>query len=111
MSEASYDVQHLALHAAGSINAAGATVTVFGCQLTRISTGTYGVILDADAGVTSDECFTMVTPKGNTFVTSVVDTSDFLKTITNRRFDPTIPRVGSLSDANIEVVLWKSVTR
>ena len=51
MSDASYERQHLATHAAGFINAAGTTAINFGCQMTRIAEGHYGLMLDADNAV------------------------------------------------------------
>jgi hypothetical protein len=109
MADASYDVQHLALHAAGWINATGASTTIFGCQMTRSSTGTYVMILDADNGVVDNESFIAVTPKnpspGAARTVVATDTSNVLKTITV--FDNN----GSVADAGIEVILWKTVTR
>ncbi len=108
MSNASYERQHLATHAAGSINAAGTTAISFGCQMTRIAEGHYGLILDADNGVIDDETFTQVQIKGVlASVASVVDTSNRVKTI--RTFDAGGSVTGP--DIGIEVILYKSVTR
>lgn len=105
MAEANYERQHLAIHAAGFINAAGTTRVTFGCQMTRIAAGQYGLTLDASSGVIDDETFTMVVAKGAVARAPVVeDTSNFLKTI--RTFDT----AGALQDTDIEVSLFKSVT-
>lgn len=113
MSRRSYERQHLATYAAGSINAAGTTSTAFGCQLTRISQGVYGVLLGsspdnrASSGLTDDENFTVVTVKGTTPAYKAVnDDSNTLKTV--RVFDT---NVFTLMDAAIEVMLYRPVNR
>lgn len=109
MADASYERQHLALQAAGYISALGETQTVFGCQMTRISTGHYGLLLDANSGVVNDESITLVTLKTSASLTkSVVDTSNTLKTIFV--FNP-VAQTPGLANADIEVVLLKTVTK
>ncbi len=101
----SYQRQHLALWAAGFINAAGTTRVEFGCQMTRIAAGHYGLILDADNTLADiDETFTKVAPKASLarYVT-VNDDSASLKTI--RTFSSTPSSV----DTGIEVALYRSV--
>jgi hypothetical protein len=106
MSLASYERQLLAMQAAGYINGSGSTVIAFGCQLTRISIGHYGLILDASDGVVADESFTKVQVKGTSSGAAVVqDLSDTEKRI--RVFNSS----ASLADKDIEIALWKSVTR
>jgi len=106
MAEASYERQHMALHAAGFISGDGATTTTFGCTMTRVATGTYAMVLDASSGVVSDETFLQVQPKGGTPRNAVgTDTSNQVKTIVLR------DDVDSLADAAIEVALFKSVTK
>lgn len=105
MSEASYERQHLATHAAGYINGAGTTVIAFGCRMTRLDTGHYGLILDANSGVVNDETFTQVQVKGTTLlVHSVEDVSNLVKAIR-------VSDGASLTDSDIEVILYKSVTK
>lgn len=106
MAEASYERQHLAMQAAGYINADGSTVTTFGCQLTYLATGHYALILDASDGVVADESFMKVQAKGAVAVGPVVEeVSDTQKNI--RVFNA----AGAATDAAIEIGLWKSVTR
>lgn len=106
MAESSYERQHLALHAAGSINATGTTVVTFGCQMTRIGTGHYGLLLDPSNGLVDDESYTFAQVKGTTPRGPVVDdTSNTLKTI--RVFSPS----GAIADTPIEVAVYKTVTR
>lgn len=107
MAEASYDRQHLAAHAFGFINGDGTTAVAFGCQLTRIGTGHYGLVLGNDDGVVADESFTFVQTKGSAARAPVVDdTSDVLKTI--RVFGG---GTTALQDTAIEVALYRTVTR
>lgn len=107
MADSSYNRQHLATAAAGHINGAGTSLQAFGCGLTRIGTGHYGMLLGASDGVVEDDSFTRVQAKGtNPRTVSVVDTSNVLKTIFT--FDGTS---GALADTDIEVALFKSVTK
>lgn len=110
MAEASYERQHIALHAAGFISGDGATTTTFGCTMTRVGTGTYAMVLDISNGVVSDETFLQVMPKINPAIEEPrnavgVDTSNLVKTVVLRN------RLNSLADAAIEVALFKSVTK
>lgn len=106
MTEASYDRQCLALHAAGFISADGATSTTFGCQMTRIALGTYAMVLSADAGLVNDEGFFMAVGKGLTAVNVVVqDTSNVVKTVS------VLSGAGDLVDNAFEVALFRSVTK
>jgi len=106
MALASYERQHLAMQAAGFINAAGTTVIAFGCQMTRIGIGHYGLLLDASDGVVADESFSKVQVKGTSPASAVVDDlSNTEKRI--RVFNAS----QSLADRDIEIALWKSVTR
>lgn len=104
----SYDRQHLALWAAGWMNAAGTTQVTFGCELTRIGAGEYGLVLDDDHRLVDDETFTFVTAKASgTDARSpqVVDTSNRLKTI------HMFSAVPSAIDTEFEVVLYRPVNR
>lgn len=108
MADASYERQHIATHAAGYINAAGSTALAFGCLLTRIGTGHYGLLLDVSAGLVNDEGFTLVQPKESaTDLRSalVQDLSDVEKRV--RVFND----LGATVDTDIEVILYKTVTR
>lgn len=94
------------MHAAGFINGAGTTITTFGCQLTRIDTGHYALLLDASDGLVDDESFTKVQAKGTAARGPVVDdTSNTEKRI--RVFNA----AGAAADTAIEIAVWKSVTR
>lgn len=105
MSEASYDRQHLAVHAAGFISANGATATTFGCTMTRLAEGQYAMVLDSNSGVVNDESFTEAIVKGvDAAATVVEDTSDTVKTIN-------VFSGGSNADGAVEVILFKTVTR
>lgn len=106
MALASYERQHLAMQAAGYINADGSIATGFGCQLTRISAGHYGLLLDASDGVVSDESFMKVQVKGTTAGGAVTD--DLSNTEKRIRVHDA---AGTLTDKDIEIALWKSVTR
>jgi hypothetical protein len=103
MTVRSYQRQHLSLFAAGYINAAGDTVVTFGCQLTRIASGEYGVILGASDGLVDNETFTFVTAKAGaaTRYPVVEDTSNTLKTV---RVFSSVP---SQIDTGIEVALYR----
>ncbi len=106
MAEASYEREHIALHAAGYINGAGTTIVSIGAQLTRISAGHYAMLLDASQGVVDDETFTMVQAKATAARGPVVqDLSNTEKRI--RVFDAG----GAIQDTDIEIELYKSVTR
>ena len=107
MSLKSYEKQHLACYAAGHINGAGTTAVGFGCSLTRIGTGHYGIVLDANSGLVNDESYVFVTPKSTTAATRCVnDTSNTLKEI--YVFDGS----GSvLADTDIEIGIFRTVTR
>lgn len=103
MTVRSYQRQHLSLFAAGFINASGSSVATFGCGLTRLATGVYGLILDASAGLANNETFTFVTPKATAARYPVVeDTSNTLKTI---RVFTALP---SQVDTGIEVALYRT---
>jgi hypothetical protein len=105
MARRSYQLQHLAAFAAGTINAAGTTTVTFGCSMTRISTGNYGLILPSDANLQDRQTWTFVSIKGTApRFKNVVDTTNALKTI--QTFDGT----GSAADADIEVTLYREVT-
>lgn len=106
MADNAYERQHLALHAAGYINALGTTQTTFGCTMTRTATGVYALVLGADDGVVNDESFADVTVKGaNPRAAVIDDTSNTVKTI--RVFNPSL----AAQDTEIEVILRKTVTR
>lgn len=106
MAEASYERQHLAVHAAGFINAAGTTQITFGCLMTKLNTGHYGLLLDVNSGLIDDESFTFPQTKGAAVLLPVVeDVSNRDKRI--RVFD----QAGSFVDSDIEVKVFKSVTR
>lgn len=106
MTLASYERQHLAMQAAGFISADGSNAVGFGCQMTRLSVGHYGLLLDASEGVVADESFSKVQVKGATAAGAIVqDLSNTEKRI--RVYNA----AQSLSDKDIEIALWKSVTR
>ena len=114
MSRRSYERQHLALFAAGSIDANGLTAIGFGCQLTRIAQGHYGVLLGgasdlvASSGLDEAETFTVVTVKGATpLYKTVNDDSATLKSV--RVFDTSVPP--TFSDADIEVAVYRTVSK
>jgi len=101
-----YQRQHLSLYAAGFINAAGTSQVSFGCQLTRIAAGHYGLVLDANDGLPADESFMFVTPKASDVRYPVTeDTSNNLKTI---RVFSSVP---TAIDTGIEVALYRPVSR
>jgi hypothetical protein len=104
MTVRSYQRQHLSLYAAGFINAAGTSVVTFGCQLTRIAAGEYGVLLGTGDGQVEAQTFTFVTPKATAARYPVVeDTSNNLKTV---RVFTSVP---SQVDTGIEVHLYRTV--
>lgn len=104
MADASYNRQHLAVYAAGHINGAGTSSQSFGCSLTRINTGHYGLILGDDAGLVNDESFTRVQVKGTANNAAiVVDTSNTLKTIHVKS------NADASADADIEVAVFRSI--
>jgi hypothetical protein len=114
MSRKAYGRQHLAAFAAGFIDANGLTPVGFGCQLTRIAQGHYGVLLGEvnglSSGLVDNESFTTVTVKGTTAkYKSVVDDPSNLALKTIRIFDTSAPPTNS--DADIEVTVYRSVTR
>ena len=109
MSEASYDRQHLAVHAAGFISSDGSTATAFGCTMARNGTGAYSMVLGESAGVVSDESFIQVQPKSATFAQAVV-TNNSLTSTRVKTFE-IFNNAGSNIDVDVEVVLFKSVTR
>lgn len=104
MATSSYNRQHLAAFAAGHISANGDTSQAFGCSLTRIATGHYALLLDANAGLINDESFSRVQVKGTTNIAPVVvDTSNTVKTI------HTVDSADADADADIEVALFRSI--
>jgi len=106
MADSSYNRQHLALHAAGQIDAAGSNPFGFGCQMTRLDLGHYALLLDANAGVPEGQAFTQVQVRGTAGrFPSVIDTSNTIKTIF------TFDEGGTPEDVDIEVALFKAVTR
>lgn len=106
MADASYERQHLAVHAAGFINSDGSTQTTFGCTMTRVAAGVYAMVLDANSGVVNDESFSEVTVKSAVArCATVADTSNLVKTIT------VTTTLATNIDDDIEVILFKSVTR
>lgn len=109
MSEASYERQHLAVHAAGYINGAGTTSVAFGCGMTRLSQGHFAVILDADSGLVDDDSFTQVTVKGDGTGDSI-SANATVNDVSNLRKDVYVRSVASLAvDLDIEVIVWKGV--
>ena len=106
MSDASYERQHLALHAAGYINGAGTTQVTFGCQMTRMNTGHYALLLDASSGVVSDQSFVMVTPKG-----ANLDSTAVVNDVSNTQKDIyTFGLLGASQDQDVEIALYRSVS-
>lgn len=101
----SYERQHLAVFAAGYINAAGTTRINFGCQMTHVTTGHYALILDDSDNLIDDESFTLVTVK-NTLprFATVLDATPGIKRIFVR------DEAATLTDSDIEVGLFRSVT-
>ena len=105
MAEASYERQLLALQAAGYINGAGTTQVTFGCQMTRMATGHYALLLDDNNGVVSDESYVFVTPKGTAAASVTVNE------VSNTRKDIYAWNMtGGALDTDIEVTMFKSVT-
>lgn len=107
MSLKSYDRQHLACFAAGSIQADGSTPITFGCGMTQISTGRYALTLDVSDGLPENQSFSLVTPKGDSStprIANIVDTSPFVKDIY------VYNNAGALVNTAIEVGLFRSVT-
>ena len=105
MSDASYERQHLATLAAGFINAAGTTRVEFGCQMTRIAAGHYGLILDADNTLSDiDETFIKATPKAQ--AARYVSVNDASASLTTIHVSST---TASAVDTGIEVALYRSV--
>jgi len=119
MTYASYERQHLAMYAAGFISGDGLTRQGFGCELTRVGTGVYAIVLGADAGLVSDESYTFVTAKTQLGTSgaprtllSVEDTSNLVKTIfasgvSFAAAGITIAR----TNVDLEVALYRTVTR
>lgn len=105
MTVKSYDRQHLALWASGYMNGAGTTSVVFGCSLTRIGTGHYGLILDSDNELVDDQTFVHVTPKNTSMrrTATVNDNSDSVKRINIWSATPTAV------DNAFEVALYRPV--
>jgi hypothetical protein len=107
MAEASYERQHLVAHAAGWMNGAGTTTLSWGCTLTRIAAGHFGLLLDASLGVVDNESFAIVMVKGATAprLTAIEEVSATEKRI--RIFN-----TGGVAVAEeIEVILNKTVSR
>ena len=106
MADASYQRQHLVLHAAGFIAGDGATQTTFGCQMTRIGTGDYALLLDPSSGLIENEAFMLVTPK--TALTSSArlrtNNTNFVKGFITQQPG------GAAIDCSVEVAVFKSVT-
>jgi hypothetical protein len=108
MADEAYERQHLVLQAAGFISADGSTATAFGCSMTRVATGVYAMVLPDDAGVVAAESFMAVMPKGPLIVYAagaVQDTSPTVKTVSIFDF------AGSLANADVEIILRKTVTK
>jgi hypothetical protein len=107
MAEASYDKQFLAVQAAGFISADGATQFGFGCNMTRVGTGDYALVLDASAGVVDDDSFLQIQVKGGNLprVATANDISNTVKQIL------TFNDADIATDTEIEVALFKSVSR
>lgn len=104
MADSTYNREHLGAYAAGFINGAGGSIRAFGCELTRISTGHYALLLGENTGLVDDESFTRVQVKGLTTRTAtVVDTSNRVKTIFTQDETP------ALADTDIEVALFRSI--
>lgn len=102
-----YQRQHLAAFAAGYIERNGATRIGIGCDLTRVSSGTYDVILPPEAGLIDRECFMFVTVKGSdTRIYAVSDINNFTKRVSllNHQEGP------EPEDSDIEVTLFRSVS-
>lgn len=105
MTVKSYERQHLAAFAAGSMNAAGTTQVTFGCALTRTDVGLYDVILPVDAGLEDRQTFMFVTIKADVgpLYQGVADTD--LRTKRIFIHDSS----GSTVDNDFEVVLFRTV--
>jgi len=106
MSEANYERQLLACQAAGFISADGSTSYGFGCSMTRLAAGQYAMLLGDSDGVADGESFTQVQPKGTAQrQSSVTDVSATQKDIYVSN------GAGAATDTDIEVVLFKTVSR
>lgn len=106
MTYASYERTHLAVYAAGFINAAGTTSVGFGCELTRVSTGVFAAVFGADDGLVNDQSYTLVTTKGTSATpplsVNVEDTSNLVKTIF-------VQGTTQLHQADLEVAIFRTV--
>lgn len=119
MTYASYERQHLAVYAAGFINAAGTTKQGFGCELTRLTTGVYAAVFGADDGLVADQSYTFVTRKdaGATGLPaaslSVEDTSNRVKTIFTKGIVTLALGTVVVQDINsdLEVAIYRTVTQ
>jgi hypothetical protein len=112
-----YERQHLGAFAAGFISADGHTAVGFGCSLTRMDLGMYGVLLGSDPKVHDSDLpkpqdFVFVTLKGIVPLFKGV-----LESTTNPAFK-TIVVVNAngseesfATDTDIEVVVYRSVTK
>lgn len=105
MSSASYEKQHLVIHAAGFISADGSTKIGFGCLMTRFNTGHYGMLLDANSGVSDGQSFATVITKGSAYRAPCVENvSDFRKDIFVYP-----PNDENIADADVEIILFRAI--
>jgi hypothetical protein len=120
MSYASYERQHLALYAAGFLRGEdGGTRVSFGCELTRIATGIYGIIFGNDAGLIEEESYTQVTVKSRVgasgapkVILSVEDTSNTVKTIFASGITVASAALTMLPvNTDLEIAVYRTVTR
>lgn len=106
MTYASYERQHLAVYAAGFINAAGTTRQSFGCELTRVSTGVFAAVFGAGDGLVNDQSYTFVTLKGASSAppisVNVEDTSNLVKTIF-------LQGTTQLHQSDLEIAIFRTV--
>jgi len=103
MSTSPYNRQLLTCHAYGFIGATGASAAGFGCSMSRQTTGTYQLALDADSGLVEGQSFLLATPKASGARSiSAQDSSNVLKTVF------VFTDAGALVDTDVEVALFKS---
>ena len=104
MSASTYNRQHLAVQAAGSINAAGTTSVAFGCTMTRSGVGEYSIILDDNSGVVDDDSFTLAQTEDSDLLYAMVeDVSNVVKTI------HVLDDTATSKDAAVEVKVFKRI--
>ncbi len=105
MTRKSYQRQHLALWAAGFINAAGTTAIAFGAEMTRVAVGHYGLLLTNNNDLADiPETFSLVQAKQSTEARWAVVNDDTAPFKSIRVFNESVA-----ADADIEIKVFRSV--